>query len=118
MLVSLIRVPGDASGITGKHDPNENPTQGFLPRASGWYRKHFKLPAEWKGSTVYVYIEGSFHITNSWLNGKHLGEHPAGYTSFWLRLDDVPARCPGLQPRPPAPISVPIHAGVPHSSPG
>jgi hypothetical protein len=82
----LIDTPHDM-GITGKHDPANNPTQGFLPRTSGWYRKHFKVPAEWKGSSVYVYIEGSFHITNSWFNGKHLAQHNGGYTSFWLRLD-------------------------------
>ena len=23
------------------------------------------------------------------LNGAHLGEHTAGYTSFWLRVDNV-----------------------------
>lgn len=84
---TVVDTPHDM-GITGKHAPAENPTQGFLPRSSGWYRKHFSVPADWKGSSIYVYIEGSFHITNSWFNGKHLGEHPAGYTSFWLRLDD------------------------------
>ena len=51
--------------------------------------KHFALPADWKGSSVWVYIEGSFHITNAYFNGMHLGEHTAGYTSFWLRLDDA-----------------------------
>ena len=75
-------------GITLKHDPANNPTQGFLPRASGWYRKHFSVPADWKGHSIYVYIEGSFHITNSWFNGAHLGQHNAGYTSFWLKLDE------------------------------
>ena len=49
---------------------------------------HFQLPSEWKGSSVWVYIEGSFHVTNSYFNGKHLGEHPAGYTSFWLKLSE------------------------------
>ena len=23
-----------------------------------------------------------------WFNGAHLGQHNAGYTSFWLKLDD------------------------------
>jgi hypothetical protein len=42
----LIDTPHDM-GITGKHSPLENPTQGFLPRSSGWYRKHFTVPADW-----------------------------------------------------------------------
>jgi len=50
--------------------------------------KHFALPADWKGSSVWVYIEGSFHITNAYFNGRYLGDHTAGYTSFWLRLDN------------------------------
>ena len=83
----LVDTPHDF-GITLKHDPTNNPTQGFLPRASGWYRKHFSVPADWKGHSIYVYIEGSFHVTNSWFNGAHLGQHNAGYTSFWLKLDE------------------------------
>ena len=31
---------------------------GYYFRNDGWYRKHFALPAEWKGTTVEVYIEG------------------------------------------------------------
>jgi hypothetical protein len=61
----------------------------------------------------YVYIEGSFHITYSWLNGKSLGQHNAGYTSFWLRLDDAGVKFG--QSRRPHPITV--HARcwiVPH----
>lgn len=63
---------------------------GYYFRNDGWYRKHFALPAEWKGTTVEVYIEGSFHRTQAWLNGVPLGLHQAGYTSFSLRLDNVP----------------------------
>ena len=57
------------------------------PLFAGWYRKHFNVPAEWKGSSVWVYFEGIFHETSSYLNGEQIGFHPAGYTSFWLRLD-------------------------------
>ena len=61
---------------------------GFITRGVGWYRKHFVLPNDWKGSSVWVYIEQSFHITHSYFIGVHDGDPPAGYTSFWLRLDD------------------------------
>lgn len=67
------------------------PTPALSHSPSAHAGKHFALPAAWKGSSVWVYIEGSFHITNAYLNGKHLGEHAAGYTSFWLRLDDAGA---------------------------
>ena len=54
------------------------------------YRKHFKLPAEWEGSSVWLYCEGAFHETTAWLNGAKVGYHKQGYTAFSLRLDNIP----------------------------
>ena len=77
--------------IVQKYDPSAEEKQAFLPRGEGWYRKHFKLPSDWQGSSVFLYIEGSFHRTTAWLNGRQLGPtHKQGYTSWALRLDDVP----------------------------
>ena len=81
--------------VTGKHDPSNSPTQGFLPRGEGWYRKHFNLPQDWKGDAVWVYIEGVFLETQWWLNGVSIYNHTAGYTSFWIRLDGPAARFGG-----------------------
>lgn len=63
--------------------------RAYLPRNTGWYRKHFKLPASWSGKSIWLYIEGSFHATTAFLNGADIGFHEAGYTSFWLRLDNT-----------------------------
>jgi hypothetical protein len=49
----------------------------YLPRNTGWYRKHFILPADWTGKSVWLYIEGSFHTTTSYLNGIQIGFHQA-----------------------------------------
>ena len=65
--------------------------RAYLPRNTGWYRKHFKLPASWSGKSVWLYFEGSFHATTAFLNGADIGFHEAGYTSFWLRLDNTTA---------------------------
>ena len=73
------------------------PHEAFLPRNEGWYRKHFTLPSDWKGSTVWFYTEGIFHVTTAWLNGKQLGVHKSGYTSFGLRLDNVPGAAFGKE---------------------
>lgn len=59
----------------------------YILRNVGWYRKHFTIPDAWTGSAVYLYIEGSFHETSTWLNGIQIGFHKQGYTSWWLRLD-------------------------------
>ena len=87
---SLIDTPHDML-ITGERSAANDPKQSFLPRGVGYYRKHFKLPAEWSGRTVSLYVEGAFHETSVYLNGARLLYHAAGYTSFWVRLDDAGA---------------------------
>jgi beta-galactosidase len=72
------------------YDPNNRQSQAFIARNVGWYRKKFKLPAEWEGSTVWIYFEGIFHETTPWVNGKQVGYHKQGYTPFALRLDNIP----------------------------
>lgn len=54
---------------------------------SGFYRKHFKLPASWQGGVTWIYFEGVYHNSAMWLNGQPLGSHENGYTSFWHRID-------------------------------
>ena len=66
-------------------------TEGaFLPRGEGWYRKHFRLPSEYRGRSVWLYFEGVWQQTLMWLNGVPVesGNHTNGYTSFAVRLDD------------------------------
>ena len=84
---TVVDCPHD-QGIEGSISYSNPADQGFYARPAGWYRKHFTVPAEWQGSSIWLYVEGSFHITNSWLNSVHLGEHRGGYTSFELQLSD------------------------------
>lgn len=65
--------------------------QSFLPRHLLWYRKPFKLPAEWAESAVWLDFEGSFRGTRVWVNGVHAASHSCGYTPFRLRLDNLSA---------------------------
>jgi beta-galactosidase len=76
-------LPHDWS-IAGKLSPN-NPTGGgggFFPAGIGWYRKTFTVPLTWKGKRVSIYFEGVYMNAEVFLNGKSLGIHPYGYTSF------------------------------------
>ena len=43
-----------------------------MQNCSGFYRKHFSLPAAWRGGVTYVYFEGVYHNSAMWLNGKPL----------------------------------------------
>jgi beta-galactosidase len=69
----------------------DNPTGsggGFYPAGTGWYRKTFSAPAEWKGKRVTVEFDGVYRDATVYLNGRKLGNQPYGYTSF--RFDLTP----------------------------
>ena len=85
----LVDAPHDML-ITQPYNPAETEKMGFIARNVGWYRKHFYLPQEWEDdSAVWLYIEGSFHVTTMWVNGHEVTQHVQGYTSFAVRLDNV-----------------------------
>lgn len=82
-----IDLPHDWS-IEGKSDRN-NPSGaagGYFPAGTGWYRKHFNVPYSWHGKRVSVYFEGVYMNAEVFINGKRLGKHPYGYTSFYYDL--------------------------------
>jgi beta-galactosidase len=56
---------------------------GFTTGGSGWYRKHFNVPAANKGKRMIIQFDGVYMNAQLWINGKKLGKHPYGYTSFW-----------------------------------
>jgi beta-galactosidase len=67
----------------------QNPTGkggGFFPAGTGWYRKSFTAPAEWKGRRVSVEFDGVYRDATVYLNGRKLGNQPYGYTSFRFDL--------------------------------
>jgi len=71
-------------GVEGSFDPL-NPAGGagaFLPAGTGWYRKHFGLPADLAGRRVFVEFEGVMADSDVWINDAHLGRRPFGYVSF------------------------------------
>lgn len=80
-------LPHDWS-IEGKLD-SLNPTGndgGYFPAGIGWYRKKFIVPSAWKGKHVSIYFEGVYMNSEVFINGKSLGVHPYGYSSFYYDL--------------------------------
>jgi len=76
-------LPHDWS-IEGKSEKN-NPSGGdggFYPMGTGWYRKTFSVPAEWKNQKIAIYFEGVYMNAEVFVNGKSVGMQPYGYTSF------------------------------------
>lgn len=54
----------------------------FLPGGIGWYRKHFDLPASYKGKTISILFDGIFHQSDVYINGHHVGFRPYGFCSI------------------------------------
>ena len=56
---------------------------------SGWYRKSFNLPVDWKNGATWVHFDGCFQVCDIFLNGQFLLRHTSGYLGFDIRLDQV-----------------------------
>jgi len=77
--------PGaDPATMDGPFDAKSpgHTSAGALNGGIGWYRKSFTLAESAKGKRVWVRFDGVYMDSDVWLNGKHLGKHPYGYTGF------------------------------------
>ena len=63
-------------------DAPGGPSTGHVLGGTGWYRKHFTLGAANEGRLVSILFDGVYMDSDVWLNGRHLGNHPYGYTPF------------------------------------
>ncbi|MGV8096139.1 MAG: glycoside hydrolase family 2 TIM barrel-domain containing protein [Mangrovibacterium sp.] len=61
---------------------------GHVVGGTAWYRKHFSLNEKDKGKIVKVLFDGVYMDADVWINGKHLGNHPYGYTAFSFDLTE------------------------------
>ncbi len=62
---------------------------GYVLGGTGWYRKHFVLDPQSAGKRVAIQFDGVYMDSDVWLNGKHLGNHPYGYTAFAYDLTEA-----------------------------
>jgi galactose mutarotase-like enzyme len=56
----------------------------------GWYARAITVPDAWRGRRVFLVFGASDWRTTAWLDGRKLGDHQGGYTSFSFELK--PAR--------------------------
>ncbi len=61
---------------------------GHVMGGTAWYRKHFTLNKEDQGKIIKILFDGVYMNADFWINGKHLGNHPYGYTAFSFDLSD------------------------------
>jgi beta-galactosidase len=77
----------DPKTMVGPFDPTPaNRGDGSLNGGIGWYRKTFTLPEADSQKRIYLQFDGAYMDSDVWVNGKHVGKHPYGYTSFQFDL--------------------------------
>jgi beta-galactosidase len=54
----------------------------------GWYRKRFEAPESWRGRRVLTHFNGVFQVADVWVNGRHVGQHVGGFTTFVFDVTD------------------------------
>ena len=82
---SIEDLPGqNGENITGPFDKSaiDKGTSAYLTGGIGWYRKNFITREKDKAKIAYLQFDGVYMNSDVWLNGKHLGFHPYGYTPF------------------------------------
>jgi len=91
-----VQLPHDWSMTLPYLSPEEGGkgSMGFMQGGLGWYRKHFTVPAAWKGRRVSLEFDGVYHRATVFVNGREVGFHPYGYTAFAYDITDylIPGR--------------------------
>ncbi len=74
--------------IVGPFDKSsiDKMSSGYLVGGTGWYRKSFTISEADKDKIAFLQFDGVYMNADIWLNGKHLGFHPYGYTPFYYNI--------------------------------
>lgn len=84
-----ITLPYDAMIHEKRTETTNNGHQtGFYPGDKYTFIKKFDVPAEWENKTVTFEFEGIYMNARVYINGDLAGEHPYGYSNFYVKADD------------------------------
>lgn len=83
----VLNLPHDWS-IEGEFTVQGEAESGFLLGGTGWYRKHFVVPEKFNGKDFTLNFDGVYMNAEVYVNGKKLGSHNYGYTSFAFDITD------------------------------
>lgn len=59
----------------------------FMPAV--WYHRSFAVPAEWSGQRVFLHFGGVDYDCRVWINGRLVGRHYGGSSSFCFDITDA-----------------------------
>ncbi|THU39293.1 DUF4982 domain-containing protein [Niastella caeni] len=81
----MVNLPHDWS-VEGPFSNEWASGTGYLPGGTGWYRKTFTIPPQFKGRQVFIYFDGVYKNSEVWVNGHYLGKRPNGFIAFQYEL--------------------------------
>jgi len=55
---------------------------------SVWYKRKIEIPENWKDKRIFLNFGGVDFLINIWINGRYVGNHIGGYTSFKFDITD------------------------------
>ncbi len=61
---------------------------GHVVGGTAWYRKYFTTSKQDEGKIFKILFDGVYMNSDVWINGRHLGNHPYGYTAFAYDLSN------------------------------
>lgn len=92
-----ISIPHDFNGgidgvnnnvLLGRFDFDNDPDKRLMYKGLGWYRTEFTIDKKYAGKKVFIQFEAVSLEAKVWVNGKQVGEHQGGYTSFEIDVTD------------------------------
>lgn len=57
-------------------------------RTIGWYRKKFEWRPEFEGKRIYLEVLAASLMSDTYINGKYVGQHKGGYNAFRYDITD------------------------------
>ena len=75
----ILDLPRDAANPGG-------PANAYFPGGCARYEKKISCPPEWEGKTVLLDLDGSYMLTEVFVNGSKVGYHPYAYTGYLCDL--------------------------------
>lgn len=84
-----VTLPHDAQIREKRSKDTSDGGHGYFPGGVYTYEKNFTVPAEWEGKKVLIEFEGVYRNCTVSLNGREIGGHRYGYTTFALPLENL-----------------------------
>ncbi|MDA3894299.1 MAG: beta galactosidase jelly roll domain-containing protein [Salinivirgaceae bacterium] len=92
-----VTIPHDFNGgsdgvhndvFNGRFDFKNDPDKMTMYKGPAWYRTTFSIDEKHENKRVFIEFEAVSLVADVWVNGKNVGQHKGGYTSFEFDVTD------------------------------